>query len=327
LNILVIGSEGFIGGFLTKALLAAGHRVVGYDIGKADEERSGYPLRSADLMDAALLADACRGVDMVINLAAKHHDFGISRADFFNINETGTENILKAVSAAGIRKFMFYSSVAVYGDVEDCSSERSPLNPSNDYGESKLAGERVVERWVKEDPARSAVVVRPAVVYGPHNYANMRRLIENIHRRRFLMVGPGDNIKSAAYVENLVAATMLLLSRQKPGLEICNYSDYPHYTYRQLVDMVTDSLGRRRFRFHLPLGPVAFAAGGIDWLGETLGVNFPITAKRIRKLNSRTWHGSDKIRALGYEQSVPTEEGIRRMVRWYLSQSSSSSGA
>ena len=318
MNILVIGSEGFIGGFLTKALLAAGHRVVGYDIGEADEPRSGYPLHKADLMDAARLKEACRGADLVINLAAKHHDFGVSREDFFRINEAGTENILKVLSAAGVRKFVFYSSVAVYGDVDGCSSEGSSLSPSNDYGESKLAGERVIERWVKEDPSREVLIVRPVVVYGPHNYANMHRLINAIYRRRFLMVGPGDNIKSTAYVENLVAATMFLLSRLKPGIEICNYSDYPHATSRQMVDRVCDSLGRRRFRFHLPLGPIVFAAQAIDWLSEATGINFPITAKRIRKLNSRTWHGSDKLRALGYEQKVPVEEGMRRMVSWYL---------
>ena len=319
MNILVIGSEGFIGGFLMSALLDHGHQVIGYDIASAGGARCGYFLmRNADLMDVDRLTDGCRGVDMVINLAAKHHDFGISRREFFEINEAGTQTILDVLSAVNIRRFVYYSSVAVYGDAQSCSSEETPLAPSTDYGESKLAGEYAVDHWVRGDLNRAALIIRPSVVFGPHNYANMYRLLDNIYRRRFVRVGRGDNLKTVSYVENLVSATVFLLPRLKPGVQVFNYSDYPHFTSSQLVDMIKQALQRPRSRFHLPLRPVALSAELIDVVGRSLGLDFPITAKRIRKLNVTTWHGSDKLRALGFEQTVPIEEGILRMVRWYL---------
>lgn len=318
MKILVIGSEGFIGGYLTRALIGEGHEVVGYDIGAADETRTGYPLVKGDLTQRDPLKAACDGVDMVINLAAKHHDFGIPREDFFLINEEGTRNILAVMSELGIKKFVFYSSVAVYGTVDGCATEETPLNPDNDYGESKLAGEQVIHKWVAADPTREVLVLRPTVIYGPHNYANMYRLIDNIHKRRFLPVGRGDNIKTVTYVENLVAANLFLLRQMGPGVITYNYSDYPHYTSAQMVDFITDAMGRRRYRLRLPLGPIVFFAQIVDLLAKWTGINFPITAKRIRKMNMTTWFGSDRIRALGFTQQVPVEEGIARMVRWYL---------
>ena len=217
MKILVIGSEGFIGGYLTRDLLARGHQVVGFDIGQADEPRSGYDLIPGDLMDSEALRRAAEGADMVINLAAKHHDFGISREDFFLINEEGTRRILNVLAGLGIKRFVFFSSVAVYGDIDQCSSEDCLPKPSNDYGESKWAAERLIQAWVADNPQREVLMVRPTVVYGPHNYANMYRLIDMIVKRRFFFVGKGDNIKTVSYVENLSAATVFLDREAEAG--------------------------------------------------------------------------------------------------------------
>ncbi|MFA5261553.1 MAG: uridine kinase [Candidatus Omnitrophota bacterium] len=317
MKILVIGSEGFVGGYLTRDLLALGHQVVGFDVGQADKPRSGYELFPGDLMDSGALRRAAGGADIVINLAAKHHDFGISREDFFLINEEGTRRILNVLSDLGIKKFIFFSSVAVYGEMDRCSSEDCPPKPSNDYGESKWAAEKLIQAWVAADPQREVLVIRPTVVYGPHNYANMYRLIDMIYKRRFFFVGKGDNIKTVTYVENLSAAAVFLMGRLKPGLEVYNYADYPHYTSAQIVRFITDSLGRKPYKWHLPLKPILMVTGIVDVLGKMTGINFPITANRISKINAVTWHGSEKLRQLGFKPAVTVEEGIKRMVAWY----------
>ncbi len=317
MRILVIGSEGFIGGYLTRDLLSRGHQVVGFDIGQPDEPRSGYELMKGDLMDSEALRRAAQGADLVINLAAKHHDFGISREDFFLINEEGTRRILNVLSDLGIKKFIFFSSVAVYGDLARCSDEGCAPKPSNDYGESKWAAEKLVQAWVADNPNREVVVIRPTVVYGPHNYANMYRLIDTIFKRRFFFVGKGDNIKSVSYVENLSAAAVFLMERMEPGMDVYNYADYPHHTSAQIVRFITDSLGRRPYQWHLPLKPILMVTSIIDILARVTGINFPITANRIYKINAVTWHGSDKLRQRGFEPGVTVEEGIQRMVAWY----------
>ncbi len=317
MKILVIGSEGFIGGYLTRDLLNRGDEVIGLDSGQADQPRSGYELIRGDLMDTDALRRAAEGADMVINLAAKHHDFGISRDDFFLINEEGTRKILNVLSELGIGKFIFFSSVAVYGDLDHCSNEDCVPNPANDYGESKWAAEKLIQAWVADDPKREVLVIRPTVVYGPHNYANMYRLIDMIYKRRFFFVGKGDNIKTVSYVENLSAAVVFLMDRMKPGMDVYNYADEPHYTSAQIVRFITDSLGRKPYEWHLPLKPILMVTGLVDVLAKVTGINFPITANRIYKINAVTWHGAGKLRRLGFEPQVTVEEGLRRMVAWY----------
>jgi len=318
MNILVIGSEGFIGGYMVKALLDMGHTVTGMDLTASGSGLRNYKYLQGDLMRPEDLAKAMTGVELVINLAAKHHDFGISREEFFLINEEGTRRILEAMAHQGIKKFIFYSSVAVYGEVSACSSEATPLNPANDYGESKLAAERLIAQWLNEDASRQALVVRPAVVFGPNNYANMYKLIDTIYKRRYISVGPGDNVKSACYVENLVAMTVFLMEKMTPGLAVYNYSDYAHLTSQEVVDIIYACLGRKPSRLRVPLKPVLVVTGVVDLLAKLTRINFPITANRIKKLNMRTCHGSDKVRALGFKQKITLEEGLKRMVRWYL---------
>jgi len=125
------------------------------------------------------------------------------------------------------KKFIFYSTVAVYGANDFEADEQTSYAPFNDYGESKLAGEKIIETWASEDAERQILIVRPVVVYGPNNYANMFRLLDNIYFKRFFMVGDGKNKKSTAYVENLVEATLHMMARMGPGIEVFNYCDLP----------------------------------------------------------------------------------------------------
>jgi len=263
-------------------------------------------------------------VDAVINLAAKHHDFGVSEEEFYSVNVKGTANILSCLDKLGIKKFIFYSTVAVYGDVLDCSDENTVINPVSVYGRTKLEAEKLICEWTAQDATRQAVILRPTVVFGPGNFANMYNLINSIYRRRFLFAGRGNNIKSVAYVENLTEATYFLLERIQPGVNIYNYSDYPQMTIEEIVRLIAHNLSRDMPGFKLPLGFALAAAGIFDLLGKITKYNFPITAYRIKKFNTSTCHKSDKIRELGFRQPVDLPEGFARMTRWYLSNNSKS---
>jgi nucleoside-diphosphate-sugar epimerase len=271
-----------------------------------------------DILNPADIMKAAAGVDAIINLAAKHHDFGVSRDEFFSVNEQGTKNILECAGSLKINNFIFYSTVAVYGTVSAASTEETLPQPINNYGASKLAAEAVVRQWGKEDPSRQITIFRPTVVFGPENYANMYNLIDKVFKKRFIFVGNGENIKSVAYVENLTAATIFALERLKPGVRTFNYSDYPQLTSAQIVAAITKSLDCKIPGFKIPLKPALICASIFDVLGKITGYNFPITAQRIKKFNTPTQHNSDKIRAEGFCPPVAIEEGIRRMAQWYL---------
>ncbi len=318
MKILITGHAGFIGGFLARKLINCGYEVVGIDINPLESKENLCRSIVGDVVNPKDIMRAAQGVDVIIHLAAKHHDFGISREDFFRVNVKGTSNILDCAAQLGINKFIFYSTPAVYGNPKAYTTEDTVPHPISDYGESKLAAEKLIYGWIAKNPKRQAVILRPTVVFGPRNYANMYSLIDSIYKKRFLFVGKGKNIKSIAYVENLVDATVFLLEKLNPWVKIYNYSDYPQLTSAQIVETIAPCLGCGIPKFKVPLRPAILAASVFDILAKVTGYNFPITAYRIRKFNTATFHKSDKIRALGFQPKTDLSVGFKRMVEWYL---------
>lgn len=321
MKILVTGDRGFIGRYLTKRLIENGHKLIGLDKMPLNNERFPYIVHEGNILDFGKLCAVAEGVECIIHLAAEHQDFGVSRKDFFDVNVEGTKKVLCVAAQRKINRIIYYSSVAVYGLTEIYTTEETQPNPNNDYGESKLKAEEEVRSWISERPQRQAVIIRPTVVFGPFNYANMFNLINSIYKKRFVFVGRGNNIKSVAYVENLIAATIFLLERLTPGLEVYNYSDYPQMTIAQIVTTISHYLPVNLPKFKIPLVPALTTASVFDILAKLTGYNFPITSYRIKKFNTPTHHESEKIRQLGFKPSIELSEGFERTVEWYLNNS------
>jgi nucleoside-diphosphate-sugar epimerase len=318
MKVLVIGNSGFIGSFLTDSLAKAGHQVVGMDIQEPNTKENLSEFILGDILEPEEIMRAAKGADAIIHLAAKHHDFGVSRDEFFKVNVQGVRNVLESLTQSGIKKIIFYSTVAVYDDVKSYTTEDTFTNPFTAYGESKLAAEKLLSNWVGQDQSRQAIVIRPTVVFGPTNYANMYNLIDKIYKKQFVFVGRGINVKSVAYVENLVAATIFLLERMRPGIEVFNYSDYPQMTTEQIVKTIAQHLSCSVPRFKIPLRPAMALTTVFDIIGTVSGYNFPITANRIKKFNTATQYNSDKIRNIGFKPPINLSEGFKRMAGWYL---------
>lgn len=319
MKILVIGSAGFIGRFLVKKLAGENHELVGLDVNPHPAEIHDISTCSAgDLCSRHDVSKAADGVDVIISLAAKHHDFGVSREEFFHVNETGTQILLDVASDKGVTKLIFYSTVAVYGTRVKPSTEDMEPRPDSDYGESKLAGEKLIYEWCAENSKRSVTIIRPTVIFGPHNYANVYNLIDMIYRKKFIFIGSGDNIKSVAYVENLVDATIFLLNKINPGVEVYNYSDEPQMTIKEIVDTIYRYMPHSIPKRKLPLWLATSFGSIFDLMAKITGQNYPITAARMKKFATTTHHKASKIRNLGFVQKVETKEGFRRMVDWYI---------
>ncbi len=211
MTICVTGGHGFIGRVTCQWLVSAGHTVVVLDSAKPPQP---HPWTTAsflgDVRDKASCLDAFRDCDRVLHLAAAHRDFGISEAEYFDVNQHGTTVVCEAMVVTGIRDLCLYSSVAVYGSAADPRSEAATPKPLSPYGKSKLAAEMVAVQWAQGSDDRHCLIMRPTVVFGPESTANMYSLIRQIDRKRFLLIGKGSHVKSLAYVDNVVAATMFL---------------------------------------------------------------------------------------------------------------------
>jgi nucleoside-diphosphate-sugar epimerase len=302
-------------------LRAAGDDVVVLDLVQPARPVSGVRYVQGDVRDSAAVRAAMVGCAAVIHLAAAHHDFGVRPATFFDVNEGGSRTLIDEMERAGVLRACFYSSVAVYGKVAEPRSEESAVEPDGAYGASKLAAEALFRRWAEGGPGRRALIMRPSVVFGPNNFANMFALMRQIRSGMYLQIGDGANIKSMAYVENLVDATLYL--RAAPNLAACevfNYVDVPDLSSRQISQVIAEAFGRSGPRFTLPLGAALALAFPFDVAIRLSGRNLPISSARIRKFaTARTKFEANKVRQAGFVPRISLEDGIRRMAAWFVS--------
>jgi GlcNAc-P-P-Und epimerase len=315
--ILLTGGSGFIGSHFHDAL--SQDQLVNLDLQPPFFNHTSLyvsgDIRKEEDVERALSSGQ---VTRIISLAAKHHDFGIGHDEYFDTNEQGTQVICDAATKHGIKEIVFYSSVAVYGSTIETSTENQMPTPDSPYGSSKLAGENVLERWAKADSLRKVLIIRPALVFGANNKANMYNLIRQIDSGFYFHIGKADNIKSIAYVENLVQLTLKLADTMVAGVSIYNYADEPQLTSRVIGDTIASALGKK-IRITLPR-PVAILLGApFDILIKVTGKNLPISTARIKKLSTQTAHSAAKAFATGFIPKFTTTEGIHKMVKWYLS--------
>jgi nucleoside-diphosphate-sugar epimerase len=316
--VLVTGGGGFVGRYCCERLVADGHEVRSLDPLPPDVVVPGVTYVAGDIRDATAVRAAIAGCDRVLHLAAAHHDAGIPRETYFAVNERGTRVLCEAMTVSGITDLCFTSSVAVYGSAATPPDEDSPCHPESPYGESKLKAELVIREWVDAAPGRRALVIRPAVVFGPGNYANTYALIRQIASGLFAHVGPGRNIKSMAYVGNLVDAMLSFWARPSTTpYTTFNYVDAPDLTSREIADTIARALGRSSLPT-IPLSLALLAATPFDVVSSLTGRPQRVSRARIRKLfTATTQFRADRIRAAGFAPSVSLTEGLERMVKWY----------
>lgn len=326
MNIIVTGSNGFVGSELMWKLEEAGHKVTGIDISdKCDSKKHSLTV-PGDIRDIVHLNNLYQQFekvhntqpDLVIHCAAAKHDFGISREEYFSHNEKGTAVLLNFMEDKAITKLINISSVSVFGHPPQLTGEKGEYNPDHPYGESKLAGELLSIQWQKKDPRRELVVLRPAVIYGPYNFANVYKLIDMMHRKPFLKVGSGNHIKAVVSISTVVDMIIYALSLLKPGYQHFNSVDRPYITLAELMKIVAKN---PQFKIP-PISIPPFMAILIGYLfdvpSKLAGIDLPVNSDRMRKLSTSTPFKADKIHEAGFVQVNTIEESIKEMTDWYL---------
>lgn len=294
----VIGGSGFIGTALVRVLRAGGHSVRIID--KASSAAFPDLCVVADVRDREGLTAACAGCETLYNLAAEHRDDVEPRSLYHAVNVAGAEHTCAAAEKHGIERILFTSTVAVYGLADEEIDEGAPLQPFNDYGRTKLAGERVFEAWAAAAPQRCLTIVRPTVVFGPDNRGNVYRLLEQVARGRNLVIGGGHNRKSMAYVEN-VADFLAYALRFGPGVQLYNYIDKPDMDMSELVSVARRTLGKAGGQpWRIPYGLGLGVGVAFDLAARVTGLRFPISAIRVRKYGATTQFGAGRVAESGF---------------------------
>src|SRR5688572_14446454 len=189
---LITGGSGFIGSHFHNAI--PHKNFINLDLQKPSfNSTAAYVAGDIRIEDDIRKAIQGNNIKTIISLAAKHHDFGIGHEEYFDTNEEGTKILCKVASDFQINEIVFYSSVAVYGISENVSTETMLPAPDSPYGLSKLAGEKVLENWAAENAHRKVLIIRPTLVFGPNNMANMRNLIQQIDSGFYFHLGKANN--------------------------------------------------------------------------------------------------------------------------------------
>lgn len=278
----LVGGSGFIGTRLAETLQRDD-----IDFKIIDKELSTrFPGQTeiADVRDLASLRKVSFGGGILVNLAAEHRDNVTPKELYYDVNVRGAENVCKIASGKNIKTIVFTSTVAVYGFAPRGTDETGAINPFNAYGETKKQAEKIYRNWQEADPKnRSLVIIRPTVVFGENNRGNVYNLFNQIAKKKFIMIGSGDNKKSLAYVEN-VTAFIKHVSHSPVGTKIYNYVDKPDLTVSQLVNEVERILGiTRPFSFTIPRFFGVIAGSIFDALSALTGKEFSISRIRIIK--------------------------------------------
>ena len=308
--IAVLGGSGFIGTRLVGRLIELGlnPRIVDLQPSRLFPDR----YLPCDVRKADTLRTVLSGASALINLAAEHRDDVRPVSRYHETNVEGARQVCLAATKAGIRILIFTSSVAVYGFQPIPVDESGPFQPFNPYGETKLLAESIYRAWAEEDPARTLVILRPTVVFGEGNRGNVYNLLRQIATGRFMMVGPGTNKKSMAYVENVAEALIHSLTLG-PGTHIFNYVDTPDMDMNELVALVNRTLERSdSTHWRIPLALAMAGGHALDGLARVTGRNFPISTIRVRKFTENTQFIAARVQASGFTPRFSLHEGLIR---------------
>ena len=249
-------------------------------------------------------------IDSVVLLAAEHRDDVSPKSLYYDVNVTGTINVLKEMDAFNIKKLIFTSSVAVYGLNKNNPNEEHPIDPFNDYGKSKWLAEQEIKKWYDKDPdGKSVTIIRPTVIFGEGNRGNVYNLLKQMSLGTFIMIGDGLNKKSMAYIGNIASFLKNKLELKEKGYEIYNYADKPDFNMKDLILLVNKKMNLKNRSFYFPYLIGIFIGYCFDFLSFILRKNFAISSIRIKKFCATTKFNANKAHKC-FEPPYSLSEGI-----------------
>ena len=311
----MIGASGFVGTRLLDLL----------------KESTTYTLKNIDLLPSHFFSDVTTigdvreqsqmdkelaGADCVVLLAAQHRDDVSPTSLYYDTNVEGMKVTLKAMEKNGIKRLVFFSSVAVYGLNKENPNEEHPADPFNHYGKSKWQAEEVLQEWYTEHPDWNINIIRPCVIFGERNRGNVYNLLKQIANRKFLMVGSGNNKKSMAYVGNVVAFVKYMIEHVTTGYNVYNYIDKPDFTMNELVSHIEKVLNKSIPSTHFPYWLGMMGGYCFDLLAKITGKKLAISSVRVKKFCATTEFNSNKVHTSGFKAPYTLGEGLARTLEF-----------
>jgi nucleoside-diphosphate-sugar epimerase len=306
-RILVTGANGFVGRVLTRRLAESAEFTV------RAATRSGVVIPGAetqvtigDIGPGTDWSRAVTGIDTVVHLAARVHQMRETlddpMAEYRRVNTSGTLGLANAANAAGVRRFVFISSIKVNGEA-GLFDEASPQQPVDPYGVSKAEAEAHLFEIARRGKME-VVIIRPPLVYGPGVRANFQALSRAIARGVPLPLGAIHNQRSLVAVDNLVDFIVRCIDHPRAANEVFLVSDGQDLSTTELARAMARALGRPALLLPVPAFLLKAAARGVGKRN---------VAQRV--LGSLQLDISKARELLGWSPLITVDEGLRRALR------------
>lgn len=316
-TVAVTGATGFTGQALARKLAAGGCRVQALArAGSTLPEVPGIVRIDGSLQDREALDRLVAGADTVFHIAAMYRKEG-GYDEFLAVNFEATKALVEACRRAGVRRFVYCSTIGVHGSVERSPADESAaFSPRDPYQETKL----LAERYCREEMSRGGleiVVIRPCAIYGPGD-TRMLKMFRMVGRGVFFFVGDGAANFHPVYIDDLVDAFVLAMEAQAAAGEVFIIGGPRYLPLRDYVGAAAKALGRKPPRLHLPYAPLYQLARTVEVLCAPLGLQPPLHRRRLTFFkHNRAFTSAKAQEKLGYQPKIDLDEGFRRTVSWY----------
>lgn len=316
-SILITGGNGFIGSGLINALASVPSFSIKGSIrskGGANFPAEVQALPNLDVDSDLGWLEALSGVDCVIHCAARYHIKNESSGDLLAIcravNVDGTMRLARLASQAGVKRFIFLSSLKVNGEFSKSDKpflETDTPNPFYPYGISKLEAENSLLQF-SASSTMDVVIIRPPPVYGPGVKANFLAMMRFLDFRLPLPLGGIKNLRSYLGLANLVSFVELCIKHPEASNQIFFVSDDDDLSTSRLLKMMSTALGRVSLLIPAPVKPLTFLANiiGRQYIPELLFGNFQADISKAKRL-------------LGWNPPESVQTGMKKTALHYLS--------
>jgi nucleoside-diphosphate-sugar epimerase len=315
----ITGGSGFLGRRLIPTLREQGHWVRA--LGRSEAARkvvreAGAEPCEGDLSDVEALKRGMEGCDVVIHAAASLKQWG-PRAEFFEANVRGTENVLQAARAAGVKRFVHVGTEAAFVDgtpmVNMDETRPLPAKPIGNYASTKNEAERLV--LSVNSPELATLVVRPRFIWGKDDTSVLPILVDAVKSGRFRWVDGGKFNTSTCHVANCVEGTLLAAEKGRGG-EAYFLTDGAPINFREFITAMLKTQGVDPGNKTIPFGLAMTLASVSEalWNFFRLPGNPLITRQELLLAGREVTVSDAKARReLGYEGRMTREAGLREM--------------
>ena len=314
MKILITGSEGFVGKQLVSSFLSNDHDVFGID--RIATPSNSYNYTKIDMRQQFTLSE--NEWDVVIHCAAAKGDWGISDNEFYLDNVVVTRNLIQYLKECTVNKIIHFSTVAIYDRIVTTGDEETLIKPDSVYGSTKLESEILMTEYVQIRKIKT-IILRPSVIYGRNNYANMFNLIKQLSRNLPFQVNVKGIVKSHVSVKNVsfVVNWFATNSELNDELEIYNLTERPYLNLIDLNKIICTELKVRIPYINFPRFMVKLGFKCLGFIGKIINKDIGFTAERFDKFTSSTNYTSEKIWNKIGSQKFSSESELIDMVKWF----------